>query len=148
MPDEPHVATAARTSSTWLLLTGFFDRTPEQLPSPEARFAGNPQVSGRDGGRNLNLHQFARDGVVLLGRLTSGGSDTIAFGADLQENLAKVDKFEADLVPKIDGYIERTGLDAPLEILPTLRDGYEARTISELDIRSAGIGSIVWTHGL
>ncbi len=131
----------------WLLLTGFMDRTPAQLPSPAARFAGNPQVSGRDGGRNLNLHQFARDGVVLLGRLTAAESNTLHVGADLQENLAKVDKFEADLVRMINGYIERTGLDAPPETLPCLRDGYERETVSELDIRSAGIGSIVWTMG-
>ncbi len=131
----------------WLLLTGFFDRTPEQLPSPAFRFAGNPQVSGRDGGRTLNLHQFARDGVVLLGRLTSAQSNTLRIGADLQENLAKVDKFEADLIRKINGYIAQTGLDAPPEVLPSLRDGYERETISELDIRSAGIGSIVWSMG-
>jgi putative flavoprotein involved in K+ transport len=131
----------------WLLLTGFLDRTPEKLPSPEARFAGNPQVSGRDGGRSLNLHQFARDGVVLLGRLASVESNTLRIGTDLQENLAKADKFEADLVRMIDGYIERTGVDAPLETLPTLRDGYEREAISELDIRSAGIGTIVWAMG-
>ena len=131
----------------WLLLTGFLDRTAEQLPSPAFRFAGNPQVSGLDGGRSLNLHQFARDGVVLLGRLKAGQANTIGFAADLQENLAKVDKFEADLLRMINGYIEQTGLDAPLEILPILRDGYEAETISELDLRSAGITSIVWAMG-
>ncbi len=132
---------------TWLLLTGFFDRTAGQLPSPEARFAGNPQVSGLDGGRSLNLHQFARDGVVLLGRLRAGREGAIGFAADLQESLAKVDKFEADLLQKIDAYIEREGIDAPLEVLPSLRDGYEAEPISELDLHSAGITSILWGMG-
>jgi putative flavoprotein involved in K+ transport len=131
----------------WMLLTGFLDRTVAQLPSPEAQFAGNPQVSGRDGGRNLNLHQFARDGVVLLGRLASAEAGTLHIKADLNENLAKSDKFEADLVGRIDGYIERTGLDASREVLPSLRDGYARETISELDVRSAGIGSIVWAMG-
>lgn len=51
----------------WLYLSGFLDQTVGKLPSPKAKFAPNPQLSGRDGGRSLNLHQFARDGVGLVG---------------------------------------------------------------------------------
>ena len=53
----------------WLVLAGFFDRTPDMLPSPKARFAPDPHLSGAGGGHTLNLHRFARDGVTLLGHL-------------------------------------------------------------------------------
>jgi putative flavoprotein involved in K+ transport len=63
------------------------------------------------------------------------------------ENLAKADKFEADLVKQVDEYIKKIGLDAPEESLPELRDGYEADVIHELDLKSAGISSVIWATG-
>lgn len=131
----------------WLLLTGFLDRTAAQLPSPAARFAGNPQVSGRDGGHTLDLHQFARDGVGLVGRVVAARGETVYFASDLHENLAKADQFEAELVKMVDAYIERTGLDSPPEVLPHLNDGYGTDPVSELDLRSAGVASLVWAAG-
>ena len=131
----------------WMHMTGFLDRTPDKLPSPRAKFAGNPQVSGRDGGRNLNLHQFVHDGVVLLGRIQDGRDGRIWLAPDLKENLARADQFEAELVKMIDGFIARTGLDAPAESLPVLRDGYGAEETGELDLLSAGITTIIWAMG-
>ena len=131
----------------WLDLTGYFDRTVDQLPSPKAKFAGSVQVSGRDGGRSLNLHQFARDGVVLLGHLQGARESRVWLAPDLKENLAKTDKFEAELIKLIDGFIEQSGLNAPAERLPELRDGYEAEEIAELDLDSAGITTIIWATG-
>lgn len=130
---------------TWLDLTGFFDRVTEVLPSPQARFAGNPQVSGARGGHSVNLHQFARDGVRLLGHLQGVDGDKILLAPDLTENLARTDKIEADLIGSIDGYIERNGIAAPPETLPVLRDGFDAPVIRELNLRDANITSIIWT---
>ncbi len=131
----------------WLQLSGFLDRTVDQLPSPKAKFAANPQVSGRDGGRTLNLHQFARDGVVLLGRVQGARESRIWLAPDLKENLAKADKFEAEIVGLIDAFVARTGLNVPSERLPELRDGYEAEEIADLDLHSAGITTIIWAMG-
>jgi putative flavoprotein involved in K+ transport len=131
----------------WLNLTGFLDRTVDTLPSPKAKFAANPHVSGRDGGHNINLHQFARDGVVLLGRLAGARDSRIWLAPDLKENLAKADKFEAELVKMVDGFIEKTGLDAPKESLPELRDGFAAEENTELSLKSAGITAIKWAMG-
>ena len=136
-----------RDTVEWLHITGFLDRTVDRLPSPRARFAGNPHVSGRSGGRTLNLHQFARDGVTLLGRLVGAQDGKIALAGDLKENLAKADRFEVELVKMIDGYIERTGLAAPQETLPELRDGYAVDEIRELDLRAAGVGAVIWAMG-
>ncbi len=131
----------------WLHLSGFLDRTVDMLPSPKAKFSANPHLSSREGGRTLNLHQFARDEVTLLGRIQAGSGNRVHLARDLKENLAKADQFEAEIVKLVEGYIQRVGLQAPEETLPVLRDGFEGEETTELDLRTAGIGSIIWAMG-
>jgi putative flavoprotein involved in K+ transport len=131
----------------WMRLSGFLDQTVDSLPSPKAKFGANPQVTGRDGGRSINLHKFARDGVVLLGRPQAGRENKVWLANDLKESLATIDKFEVDMVKRFDDYILQAGLNLPPEALPELRDGYEAEEITELDLHSAGITTIIWSMG-
>jgi putative flavoprotein involved in K+ transport len=131
----------------WLDLLGFFERTVDKLPSPKARFAGNPQASGKAGGHTINLHRFARDGVTLLGRITGAQENKLYFAPDLKDNLVKIDQFETNLVNMIDEYIIKNGLDAPTETLPVLKDGYAQETLTELDLSTAGINTIIWAIG-
>jgi putative flavoprotein involved in K+ transport len=131
----------------WFNLVGLFDRTPDKLPSPRAKFAGNPHLSGKNGGHTINLHQFARDGVTLLGRLQDVQDGKALIAPDLMENLAKVDRFEADIQKRIDGYIEINKLESPEEILPVLRDGYETPILTELELKASGIGTVIWALG-
>lgn len=131
----------------WMQIVGSLDQTVDKLPSPRAKFETNPHVSGRDGGRTLNLHQFARDGVVLLGHLQGAQGKRVWLAPDRNDCLAKADQFEANLVKRIDGYIEKEALNVPLESLPVLRDGFEADEISELDLQTAGITTVIWAMG-
>lgn len=130
----------------WLHLTGFFDMTPDKLPFPKERFAP-PHASGKNGGRTINLHQFARDGITLLGHVQGAADRTISLAPDLHENLAKADAFEARITKMTDAYIQSAGIDAPEEELPQLRDGYDHPVIEQLDLEAAGIGSIIWATG-
>lgn len=131
----------------WLLELGFFDRSVDKLPSPKAKFTGNPHLSGRDGGHTINLHQFVRDGVQLLGKIYGADKNTIYLANDLKESLTKADKFEADLVKLIDDFILKNGMDVPAETLPNLKDGYAVEEIRELDLVSKGINTIIWAQG-
>jgi putative flavoprotein involved in K+ transport len=131
----------------WMHLVGLLDRTVDQLPSPKAKYSANPHVSGRDGGRTLNLHKFAHDGVILLGHMVGGYGSRIILQPDLKECLAKADKFEADLVSQIDNYIEKTATPAPPEELTTIKDGFSQEEIADLPLESAGITSIIWATG-
>ena len=131
----------------WLALAGFFDRTPNILPSPKARFAPDPHLSGAGGGHDLNLHRFARDGVTLLGHLRGAADGRLDVAPDLHESLSRADEFEAQLAKLIDGHITKNGLDAPQERLPELRDGFDQAVITELDVRKAGITSVIWAAG-
>jgi putative flavoprotein involved in K+ transport len=132
---------------TWLVDTGFTDRTVDKLPSPKAKFAGNPHLSGKDGGRTINLHLFARDGVRLLGRIAGAEGGKIKLLPDLRESLARVDKSEADITAMIDQYIEKNGVRVSPEVLPKHQDGYALKEVTELDLKAEGIGTIIWSIG-
>jgi putative flavoprotein involved in K+ transport len=85
--------------------------------------------------------------VVLLGRIQSGRDNTTWLAPDKNESLAKADQFETDLLKMADNYIAQAGLDNPPESLPVLRDGFEAEEITELDLKAAGITTIIWAMG-
>jgi putative flavoprotein involved in K+ transport len=132
----------------WADQLGVFHKTVDKLDSPAARFAPNPQLTGNHGGRALNLHQFAQDGVTLLGRLQGADGVKVRLAHDLHDNLAAADKAESELRQGIDKYIENNGLQAlPADEPPPLRLGYDSAIITELDLDAAGITSVIWATG-
>jgi putative flavoprotein involved in K+ transport len=131
----------------WLEQMGLFDLTPEQLPPGMSKFDGIPQLSGTMGGHTINLHQFARDGISLLGHLRGAAGDAAWFRPDLHENLTQVDAFEGEVLPMIDGFIQENGFDAPAEEVPQLRDGFTQPIAEELDLRAAGVNTVIWAMG-
>ena len=87
------------------------------------------------------------DGVTLIGRIKGSAEAALILAVDVKDNLARIDKFEVDLVKSVDDFIARRGLDAPEEILPQLRDGYAVEPPERLDLTAAGVTSIVWAMG-
>ncbi|MSQ14669.1 MAG: FAD-dependent oxidoreductase [Dehalococcoidia bacterium] len=141
-----------RGQTGWQVPMERLERTVDQLPSPRAKFAGNPHGSGTLGGHTINLHQFARDGITLLGRFQEAQGDRLSFAPDLKENLAHADKVAADFKRDVDAYIERAGLDTPPPDANNTDDyegddGYRQPEVLELDLRSAGIQTVVWAMG-
>lgn len=131
----------------WFYETGFYDKTVDKLPSPKAKFAGSVHGTGKDGGHTINLHQFVKDGVVLLGHIQEVDQNQIVLAADLHENLKKADQFETEVVKQIDEYILKLNLDLPVETLPELNDGFKSDEILELDLNSTGVTSVIWATG-
>lgn len=131
----------------WAEQMGLFDQPVDTLDSPAERFDPNPQLTGKDGGSSLNLHQFALDGVTLLGRFLDGDGTRVVLAPDLHENLARADKPETEFVKAVDKFIAKTGLDAPEETLTTLRAGYDTPIVTDLDLDAAGITAIIWATG-
>lgn len=64
----------------------------EHPQGPEARYAANPQASGRDGGKEIDLHEFGRDGVRLVGRFVDASGSTVRFAPDVVERLDAADE--------------------------------------------------------
>ena len=131
----------------WFTRMGMFDTKVGELKSPRAKFAPQPQISGKNGGESLNLHQFARDGVILLGHARDARSGQLIIAPDLKETLAKVDQVESDALKMVDDYILRMSLSAPPEDVLQLRDGYEQEVITKLDLRASGISTVIWATG-
>jgi putative flavoprotein involved in K+ transport len=136
----------------WMAKLGRFEQTVDKLPSARAKFAANPHLSGSGGGHTINLHRFARDGIVLLGHLRSVSGHHAILAPDLKENLAKADKMAADFKGGVDDYIAKYDMDAPLPDAGNTDDydgddGYREQEILELDLQAAGIRTIVWAAG-
>jgi putative flavoprotein involved in K+ transport len=136
-----------RDINDWFTRMGMFDTKVEELKSPADKFQPHPQISGKNGGESLNLHQFARDGVGLLGHVRGARDGRLIIAPDLKETLANVDQFEINALKAVDDYIARTGLNAPAQTVPQLRDGYTQGVITELDLEASGISSIIWATG-
>jgi putative flavoprotein involved in K+ transport len=132
----------------WLDEVGFFDAHVTTLESSRMRFAANPVATGKNGGGNLNLHQFYRDGVTLLGRGEGAQDNVMSFAPDLIDNLTKSDEFVAQMKKNIDAFIAEHDIDAPAATPGSpLRDGYDAEIIEQLDLSEAGITTIIWGTG-
>jgi putative flavoprotein involved in K+ transport len=131
----------------WLNIVGLFDLTPEQLPPGMGKFDGIPHLTGAQGGHTINLHQFAKDGITLLGHLRFAENDKVMLATDLHNSLQVVDGFEKDVTQAIDEYIRSNSLDIPAEALPQLEHGYHQPLLEELDLSKEGINTIIWATG-
>jgi len=131
----------------WFTRMGIFDTKVEELKSAADKFQPHPQISGKNGGQSLNLHQFARDGVILLGHVRDAHKGQLILAPDLKETLAAVDQFEIDALRKIDDYISRAELAAPTESVPRLFDGYKQEELTELNLEGMGISTVIWATG-
>jgi putative flavoprotein involved in K+ transport len=131
----------------WAEKLGILDQTIEDLPSPDARFVANPQVSGKDGGKTLSLHSLAAKGVALLGRARDAQGRRITIGNDLMDHVSQADEFAANFKQGVDTYISKTGMDAPEPYQPDLKDAYDCKAVDELDLADAGISTVIWATG-
>ncbi|MCY3873356.1 MAG: NAD(P)-binding domain-containing protein [Rhodobacteraceae bacterium] len=140
-----------RDLSCWQFDMGYLDRTPDQLESPADRFRGDPHVSGLNGGHTLNLHQFLRDGIKLLGSLEHVSNGTIGFADNLETNMRAADAFADAFCRSVDSFIRDNGIDVP----PPDDDnsdfgggnGDYPATPRDLILRDAGIRTIIWATG-
>ena len=73
---------------TWVARTSFLDQPRSALPSPEARLISNLQVTGRDGGHDLNYRVLQELGVELTGRLERVVDGHFEFADDLADSVA------------------------------------------------------------
>jgi putative flavoprotein involved in K+ transport len=139
-----------KDSLLWGITMGRLEQTADQLPSPSARFAPNSQLSGKNGGHTLNLHRFARNGVVLLGRLVGVDGHRIALAPDLEENLTHADRASEDFKKGVDEFVHRTGMDAPEpepDPIDEVRSDAGRHAPAALDLKAAGITTVIWATG-
>lgn len=114
--DAPRVARTHRGRDVvaWLHDMGHYDLPIEEHPEGNAaRKEANHYVTGRDGGRDIDLRRFALEGMQLHGRLSAIDGGAAHFADDLAARLDAADDTYARINASIDRWIEAQGIDAP-----------------------------------
>jgi putative flavoprotein involved in K+ transport len=136
----------------WLDALGYYRKAVDEFADVDAvRFRVNHYVTGRDGGRDIDLRAFALDGMRLYGRLTGAAGATLRFASDLEQNLDHADAVAESIKDSIDSYLDAQGTDtlgneAPPEARYT-PVWTPQRATTELDLGGTGITSVVWSTG-
>ncbi|MFY0405465.1 MSMEG_0569 family flavin-dependent oxidoreductase [Solicola sp. PLA-1-18] len=145
----PRVARSyrGRDSMTWLADMGLYDTAVQQYPGGlAAREKTNHYVTGRDGGRDIDLRQFAAEGMHLYGSLVTGRGTELELAPTLARSLDAADDVYRSICRDIDRFIEREGIDAPAQ--DVYAPGWAPETEpTSLDLAAAGVTSIVWAIG-
>ena len=131
----------------WLAEMDYYDMPVGQHPLREGvRDNTNHYVTGRDGGRDIDLRRFAAEGMQLYGLLKGLDGDLLRFAPDLGANLAHADKIYNGINASIDKFIAQRGIEAPppsvYEPLWEVPAEREALSLAE-----AGIASVIWCIG-
>jgi len=132
---------------TWLSDMGLYDKPAPEYPGGKAAIEKtNHYVTGRDGGRDIDLRRFAAEGMKLYGTLADGKDARLIFEASLKTALDKADSTYNSICADIDAYIEREGIQAPeaSRYTPVWEPDTEP---THLDLAAQGVTSIVWAIG-
>ncbi|WP_434106738.1 MSMEG_0569 family flavin-dependent oxidoreductase [Paraburkholderia caffeinilytica] len=131
----------------WLADMQYYDMPVEKHPLREGvRDNTNHYVTGRDGGRDIDLRKFAAEGMALYGKLDDLRDGQFHFAPTLAANLDAADDTYNRINASIDGFIEKHGIAAPAgEVYEPVWRPAEERTT--LDLHTSGISAIIWCIG-
>ncbi|BBG01040.1 MULTISPECIES: MSMEG_0569 family flavin-dependent oxidoreductase [Pseudonocardia] len=136
-----------RDVTDWLDEMGYYRMPVTEHPRREAvRAQANHYVTGRDGGRDIDLRRFAAEGMRLYGPLADHAAGTMHFRPGLKAALDHADQVSESIKDTIDAHIERQGIEAPPgeRYAPVWQPGPET---VELELDGSGITSVVWCIG-
>lgn len=135
----------------WLDLMGYYDLSIDQHPQKEkVRAKANHYLTGRDGGREIDLRRFAKEGMQLHGRLKGiirqENTTSLEFFNDLKKNLDGADAVSESIKRTIDNFIEKNKIAAPID--PPYEPVWQPEMdIPNLDLIAANIRSVIWCTG-
>ena len=136
-----------RDCIAWLQDMGHYDRPVEDHPAGLAsRDKTNHYVTGRDGGRDIDLRAFALQGMELYGRMLDIHGEHVTFAPTLQASLDAADRVAEGIKDAIDRYIAEHRIDAPTEDRYTPVWAPETERTA-VDLAASGITSVVWSIG-
>ena len=106
----------------------------------------NHYVTGRGGGRDIDLRQFAREAMELHGRLVDVTAGAAEFADDLAGHLDRADAAADRIKDGIDRFIAAQGIAAPTEprYQPVWTPGDRPRRV---ELAAAGISAVIWCTG-
>ena len=130
----------------WLSDIGQYDITVEHDGMTKKKHDTNHYLTGRDGGRDIDLRKFALEGMALYGRMSGVAAGRMLFEPNLKANLDSADRVYNGINALIDRHIAEKGIEAPAgsPYVPVWEPGAE---IVELDLKAEGITSVIWATG-
>jgi len=131
----------------WLHMMGYYELPIDRHPNKEqVRDRTNHYVTGREGGRDIDLRKFALEGMRLYGSLRDVKGSIAEFSPGLKRNLDDADDVYRSINRTIDEFIQKQGIDAPAGTVyqPLWEPAEEAPT---LDVTAANIRAVVWCIG-
>jgi len=130
----------------WLDEMGYYNTTLETHPDGKnAVHSTNHYVTGRDGGRDLNLRVFAEQGMQLYGPLKDASNKHLYFSDELNNNLDYADDVAQRITSSIEDHIQTNKITAPED--DNIVSHYQPPTITELALAGTNINSVVWATG-
>jgi putative flavoprotein involved in K+ transport len=131
----------------WLDQMGYYDMPLDEHPQKDSiRSRTNHYVTGRGGGREIDLRQFSLEGMQLYGKLKAIKGQQLEFQADLKQNLDQADEVAASIKRTIDAYIDKHQIDVPTEApyRPVWEPDFAPLSA---DLQAAGISTVIWSTG-
>ena len=131
----------------WLADMGYYEMTVDNHPLRDGvRDNTNHYVTGRDGGRDIDLRRFATEGMRLYGALEGYEEGRLRFRDNLKHALDQADRTYNGINAAIDKHIAENGIEAPAQ------QHYKAvwepgEPVASLALAGSGIGSIIWCIG-
>lgn len=131
----------------WLDCMGYYDLPIDEHPQKDqVRAKTNHYVTGRDGGREIDLRQFALEGMQLYGTLKDISSRHLELAANLKQHLDGADAVAEKIKQNIDRYIAQNQIQAPVE--PAYKPRWQPEIeVCQLDYHNANIQAVVWCTG-
>ncbi|RYF84321.1 MAG: MSMEG_0569 family flavin-dependent oxidoreductase [Comamonadaceae bacterium] len=131
----------------WLADMGYYDMPVTAHPLREGvRDNTNHYVTGRDGGRDIDLRQFARDGMQLYGVLEGYADGSLQLRPNLRQCLDAADRVYNGINASIDRHIADKGIAAPAGA-PYAPVWEPAGERAQLDLAASGIRTVLWCIG-
>ncbi|MBY3591352.1 MSMEG_0569 family flavin-dependent oxidoreductase [Rhizobium bangladeshense] len=130
----------------WLADVGQYDITVEHDGMTKKKHDTNHYLTGRDGGRDLDLRKFALEGMKLYGRMEGVSSGKMLFAPNLKANLDNADRVYNGINALIDKHIAANNIDAPPASVyaPLWEPTSEP---AELDLAVENVTSVIWATG-
>jgi putative flavoprotein involved in K+ transport len=136
-----------RDAVEWLDDLGQYDLPVDQHSLKEkVRKNANHYLTGRGGGRDIDLRKFALEGMSLYGRLKDIQHGKLSFADDLTKNLDNADRVYNGICNLIDDHIARNAIEVPAS--PHYQPVWQPADVpAELDPATSGISAVIWTTG-
>ena len=148
--DSPRVARFYRGKDVvrWLDDMGYYRMSVDNHPlGKNVRSNTNHYVTGRDGGRDIDLRKFATEGMELFGLMIDYQDGELKFLPDLEEHLDSADATYNNINARIDQWIEQNGIrtdEGPSVYEPVWKPDGERTSLS---LAASGITRVIWGIG-